>query len=87
MPHFKGYFGVTQEIPSAQSSPLRGLNQETRVLVHDLKTNSPCIASYNRFSFPQGLGHGQTEAFFKRLLNHYVRASLQGIDGDMGIGR
>ena len=66
---------------------LRGLNQETRVVVHNLKTNSPRIAANHRFSFPQGLSHGEAESFFERLLHHQVGASLQGINRDMRIRR
>jgi len=85
--HYSGHVWVTQEISSSQSSPFWSLNEKTRVVVHDLKTNSSCIAAYYRFSFPHGLGHGQAESFFKRLLKHYVGASLKGIDRCMGVRR
>ena len=80
------YRGDARDIGRAKPRPPES-NQETRVMVDYLKPNSPRIAANHRFSFPQGLSHGEAESFFKRFLHHQVRASLQGINRDMGIRR
>ena len=78
---------VMQKESDAVRRAFGSVDEETGVVVENLLADPSHVPADDRLSLPKSFGHRQAETFTGRFLDNYVRHSLEGIYGAVGIRR